>query len=410
VSGLTPDLVSGLTPDAAPAISQAGADAASPASPAATGARLPFIEDDYGRALSEARARGLPLFIDAWATWCHSCLSMRSYVLSDPSLQPLSSRFVWLALDTERAENAPAVTRLGVKVLPTLFVVDPASERTRVAHEGSLTARELARLLESDEAGAGGTTPEATATRVASLAASKRLAECVTTGAEEAPRMPPGTAVADVLRSAIGCATELPDQAPERARLPELVASGERVVSDASQPILADDRSDLYDYLVDALRRLGRDDEAKRLAGAWATLLEDQAARAATPAARAVFDAHRVLAYEALGDPARALPMLQQSERDFPGDYNPPARLGKVLLDLKRDDEAIAALQRALARAYGPRKLRLWSLEADAFMAKGDKAGARRALQSALDFAASVPLTGAYPSLRDAIAERLAAL
>ena len=102
--------------------------------------------------------------------------------------------------------------------------------------------------------------------------------------------------------------------------------------------------------------------------------------------------------------------MLEQSERDFPGDYNPPARLGKVLLDLKRDDEAIAALQRALARAYGPRKLRLWSLEADAFMAKGDKAGARRALQSALDFAASVPLTGAYPSLRDAIADRLAAL
>jgi tetratricopeptide (TPR) repeat protein len=375
--------VSGLAPDAAPAISQAGADAASPASPAASGARLPFIDDDYGRALSEARARGLPLFIDAWATWCHSCLSMRSYVLSDPSLQPLSSRFVWLALDTERAENAPAVTRLGVKVLPTLFVVDPASERTRIAHEGSLTARELARLLESDEAG---------------------------TGAEEAPRMPPGTAVADVLRSAIGCATELPDQAPERARLPELVASGERVVSDASQPILADDRSDLYDYLVDALHRLGRDDEAKRLAGAWATLLEDQATRAATPAARAVFDAHRVLAYEALGDPARALPMLQQSERDFPGDYNPPARLGKVLLDLKRDDEAIAALQRALARAYGPRKLRLWSLEADAFMAKGDKAGARHALQSALDFAASVPLTGAYPSLRDAIADRLAAL
>jgi tetratricopeptide (TPR) repeat protein len=399
-SGLTPDHVSGLPPDAGSGL---------PASPAAKGARLPFIEDDYGRALSEARARGLPLFIDAWATWCHSCLSMRSYVLSDPSLQALSSRFVWLSLDTERAENAPAVTRLGVKVLPTLFVVDPTSERTRIAHEGSLTASELARLLESEEAGAGGT-PEATATRLASLAASKRFAECVATGADEAPRMPPGTALADVLRSAIGCATELSDRAPERARLPELVATGERVVSDPNQPILADDRSDLYDYLVDALHRLGRDDEARRLAGAWATLLEDQAAHAATPAARAVFDAHRVLAYEALGDPARALPMLQQSERDFPGDYNPPARLGKVLFDLKRNDEAIAALERALPRAYGPRKLRLWSLEADAFIAKGDEAGARRALQSALDFAASVPLTGAYPSLRDAIADRLRAL
>ena len=30
---------------------------------------LPFIDDDYGRALSEARSRKLPLFVEAWAPW-----------------------------------------------------------------------------------------------------------------------------------------------------------------------------------------------------------------------------------------------------------------------------------------------------------------------------------------------------
>jgi hypothetical protein len=30
---------------------------------------LPFIEDDYPKALQEARARKLPLFIEAWAPW-----------------------------------------------------------------------------------------------------------------------------------------------------------------------------------------------------------------------------------------------------------------------------------------------------------------------------------------------------
>jgi thiol-disulfide isomerase/thioredoxin len=400
-------LLAALAACSKPSGNTAAPSAAAPVDGAPVGAGLPFIENDYPRALSEARARGVPIFIDAWATWCHTCLSMRAYVFSDRQLAPLASRFVWLALDTEREENAPEVERLGIKVLPTLFVVDPASEQTRIAHPGSLTATELARLLESDEAGAS---PEATAKRVARLSDDKRLAECVTVGADEAPRMPPGTPLADVLRSAIGCAADLPEQAPERARLPELVATGERVVSDASQPILADDRSDLYDYLVDALHRLGRDDDAKRLAGSWVSLLEDQAARAASPTSRAVFDAHRVLAYEAIGDPARALPMLEQSERDFPGDYNPPARLGKVMLDLKRYDDAVAALERALSRAYGPRKLRLWSLEADALVAKGDKEGARRALQKALDFAASVPLTGSYPALRDALAARLKGL
>jgi hypothetical protein len=33
------------------------------------GAPLPFIEDDYARALSEAKAKGVPLFADIWAPW-----------------------------------------------------------------------------------------------------------------------------------------------------------------------------------------------------------------------------------------------------------------------------------------------------------------------------------------------------
>ena len=30
---------------------------------------VPFIENDYTRALSEARARKVPLFVEAWAPW-----------------------------------------------------------------------------------------------------------------------------------------------------------------------------------------------------------------------------------------------------------------------------------------------------------------------------------------------------
>ncbi len=30
---------------------------------------LPFIEDDYPRGIAEARARKIPLFVEAWAPW-----------------------------------------------------------------------------------------------------------------------------------------------------------------------------------------------------------------------------------------------------------------------------------------------------------------------------------------------------
>jgi len=326
-------------------------------------------------------------------------------------MRPFADRFVWLSLDTEQPANAPVVSRLDVRALPTFYVLDPVTERQVVKWTGSLTAVELSGLLEDALAASGGPSgPLAVDTRVARLGGAKRFAECVTVAADELPRMPAGTALADVLRTAMGCAEELAPSAPERARLAEIVAVGERVASDPSQPILADDRSDLYDYLVSALRGLGRDEEAAALARDWATFLATEAARAPTPAARAVFDAHRLLAYRALGQPEQAVPMLEQSERDFPTDYNPPARLATAYLDMKRYDDALAAVQRALDRAYGPRKLRLWSLEADILVAKSDPQGARRVLREALDFAATIPLTSSYPKLRDAIAKRLAEL
>ena len=49
--------------------------------------------------------------------------------------------------------------------------------------------------------------------------------------------------------------------------------------------------------------------------------------------------------------------MLQASERDLPDDYNPPARLATAYKAMRRWDEALAASDRALAKAYGPRKL-----------------------------------------------------
>jgi tetratricopeptide (TPR) repeat protein len=413
---------------------------------------IAFVENDYDRALALARVRHVPLFVDAWAPWCHTCLSLRSYVFPDPALRPYADRFVWLSLDTERDENAAFVDRLAVRVLPTLFVIEPLSEQPVVAWPGSLTARELATLLDDaevaanrsnarsdaatamlrgrQEAAAGRQTEAIAAYRAAlaaapagwprraltvdglvtALEADHQLASCVAIGADEASRLEPGSALADVLRTAMSCAIDLPAGDRARGRLAELVTLGERVASDATQPILADDRSDLYEYVVEGMRELHREVDVPRVAGAWAAMLEEQAAKASNPSARAVFDAHRLLAYIAVGQPERAIPMLELSERDFPDDYNPPARLATAYLRTKHYDRALAAVKRAMARVYGPRKLRLWSLEADIHEARGDLPAAVRALREASDYARSVALPGSYPKVRDTLERRLATL
>jgi hypothetical protein len=42
---------------------------ASAAPALAAGGPLPFLHDDYGRALAQARARNVPIVVDVWAPW-----------------------------------------------------------------------------------------------------------------------------------------------------------------------------------------------------------------------------------------------------------------------------------------------------------------------------------------------------
>ena len=123
----------------------------------------------------------------------------------------------------------------------------------------------------------------------------------------------------------------------------------------------------------------------------WAAYLEGETAKTKTAEGRAAFDAHRITAYLELGQPERGIPMLEQSERDFPDDYNPPARLALAYRAMKKYDEALAASDRALQRAYGPRKLVILQARAGIYANKGDAASARKTLEDALAWAEALP-------------------
>jgi tetratricopeptide (TPR) repeat protein len=411
--------------------------------------KITFIEDDYEAALRSARQRGKPLFVDAWATWCHSCLSLRAYVFDDPALTRLADRFVWVSLDTEKPSSKQFLAKFPMEAWPTLWVIEPETESPILKWEGTATGAELASLLEDAElAYRHGGDSEATAQALAGhkaaasgdhvaaiaayrkalagsaadwarrppvvealsgqLLATKDYAGCIDLALGELPNLPPGTPRAMVAVTGLECVRALPKWSSKRNDGAALVAVIRRMALDPNQPLLADDRSSLFEALVDQATANNDVDETKRLAHAWATFLEGEVAKAKSASERAVFDGHRMSAYLALGEPERAISMLKDSEREMPNDANPPARLAKVYFAIKRWDDAAAAIRRAIAKGYGPRKLRHYALAVDIELARGDKAAAKKLLQEALAYADTVTLSGSYLALRDELKARLA--
>jgi tetratricopeptide (TPR) repeat protein len=391
---------------------------------------LPFIEDDYPRALAEARAQRRPLFVETWAPWCHTCRFVRSYVLSDQALQKHAGRFVWLSVDIDKEQNAAFIEKFRSPVVPTFFVIDGASEQLALTRAAGVDRTQLLQLFdegeralhtrdradraaaEADRLAAEGRAAEAARayrgalelggpkwpgrertleSLVGVLSTAGDVEACATLAANEAPGLPRQARFANVVSTGLGCALSAPREATWRAGAVTTLESLTR--SSLALPLGADDRSGLYSVLVDARTDAGDQAATRRLAGEWLAFLEAEAAKSPTPDARAVFDPHRLNAALALGDPARALPALVASERDLPNDYNPPARQAIALLELGRYDEGLRASERALKKVYGPRRLRVEETRAELYRRKGDRAAARRTLEEAIRLGESLPRT-----------------
>jgi len=374
---------------------------------------------------------------------------MRAYVFTDKALERYAGQFVWLAIDTEKASNSAFLAKYPIHVWPTLLVVNPKNGAVVLRYAGGATVPQLSKLLDESEKTyrektlssadsllasadklsneekyaeaakmyeqAIGKAPKkwvhfgrASELAIFSLMMARENDHCAALAFDIYPRLRGTVSGANVVSGGLSCATDMKEDAPKRAEyLAALEKGTAEALADNSIPLSGDDRSGLYDSLVSARETAKDEAGAAKLRGEWIAYLEGEAAKAKTAEQRAVYDPHRLSLYIMLKTPEKAIPMLEQSEKDFPNDYNPPSRLALAYKAMGRFDDALAASDRALAKAYGPRKITILRARYDIYTAKGDKAMAKKTLEETIRYAKSLPKEQVSKATIESLEKRL---
>jgi tetratricopeptide (TPR) repeat protein len=405
---------------AAPAPSAAPAASMAPAAAATVPAAHLAAVEDFAAGMAKAKAEGKAVLVDAWAPWCHTCLSMQNYVLNDPSLASLGSRVVLVELDTDKPENAHFLETYKVSVWPTFFVIDPASGKATGLWPGSASVREFRGFVEDGLAGIemahGGDDGKSPAHHMVAAKAAQAAgdyaaaarhyeeavgvadaawprrsealmgwlfsldqagdaAACVRVGRAHLAEVQGAAVPADYSATLLSCAGSDkagPDAAAAKAdALARLRAFTASPPADAS----ADDRADAWNILGATLAEAGDKAGARHAQEMRLAILEKAAAGIDDPLLAQTYDYALAQVYVALDRGDDAVRMLEAREKELPTSYEPPARLGSALAKMNRLPQAVAAYDRAITKSYGPRQLLYFRQKADAQALMGDIPG-----------------------------------
>jgi len=410
--------------------------------------RLTIHHEQYDEVKARAARENKALFVEVWAPWCHTCLSMKNFVLTDPALFPLGERVVFVAIDSDRPENDAFLAKHRVNVWPTMFVIDPKRSKVLGLWQGAASLDELrtfitdavdardarldprsplASMLAAKQAHARGEWLEAARNyRIAStrggtdwprrsealagqLFAEYRLGNwnrCATLGAAHIGELQGAAIPADSAWVVLSCSSKASEPSlAARAR----AATIDRLRRHTEAPPTAssvDDRSDALAMLARTLRQAGDPRGARRAVNKQIALLEHAAARASSPEHAATFDYARMGAYLGIGLVDKAIAMLRERSSQLPNSYEPRARLAQALMAKRDFKAAVAALEQAIALSYGARQLRYFDSLADCHLALRDRANARAALSRLLvAYDALPPAQKNHPPTRDLASE-----
>ena len=433
-AGPKPDRTTPLPPTATGTVgSTAVATTTAPTTTAPTtvGAPAPklvLIEDDVPKALAQAKGEKKLLFVEVWAPWCHTCLSMKSFVLPDPAIVALQDKVVFAAIDSDKDQNAAFMARYEVNAWPTLYMLDTAGEvlslwqgaasveelRTFIDDALALVEAKLdsqgaaSALLAAKRAHAGGDYksaalhydaalsragddwPRRSEARFGALYSQYKQMEwlaCAERGLKDVASITGAAVPADYSWVLLFCADKIKKKRPGLAKRVRKAAIARLAAHTTSPPAAAsvDDKSDALAIYSGALTSVGDKRGAEAAIIKQIGLLEAAAEAAPGPKERSTFDYARMGAYLKLGRSKAAIKMFMRRIEQMPDNYEPHARLGQTYFAVRDWKRALASIDKAIALAYGPRRLRYFSMKAQAHEKLGDKAAARAAWNSLIE-------------------------
>lgn len=84
-------------------------------------------ETEWSAVFAAARRRGVPIFLDVWASWCKNCHAMEASTLRRPAVRAALANMVTLRYQAERPSDpatAAVLNQFGVKGLPTYLILE----------------------------------------------------------------------------------------------------------------------------------------------------------------------------------------------------------------------------------------------------------------------------------------------
>jgi len=86
---------------------------------------ITFIEQDWDKALTQAKAQKKLVFIDIYATWCGPCKMLKKNTFTDEKVgEFFNKNFVNVSIDGEKGVGTSLAQKYGITAYPSLIVTD----------------------------------------------------------------------------------------------------------------------------------------------------------------------------------------------------------------------------------------------------------------------------------------------